>query len=65
MQNNQLNLLTENALPAETITLREAEAELAEANARIASSGKDAEKVRQEQARAMAKVTMARMHGGR
>lgn len=65
VHDNQLNLLTESAQPAETLSLREAEAELAEANARVPSAEEDAEQIRRDQARALAKVTVARSHGAR
>jgi F-type H+-transporting ATPase subunit epsilon len=65
IQDNQLNLLTENAVPVETLSLRDAEAELAEANARIARPGADAAKVKRDQDRALAKLTLAKARGGR
>ena len=54
-----LTLLTEAATPAETISLQEAEAELAEANARITQAGDDRSRVEQDQLRAMAKKHLA------
>lgn len=60
VQGDNLTLLTEGAIPAETLSLQEAEAELAEANARVTKSGEDRAKVERDQARAMAKLTLAR-----
>jgi F-type H+-transporting ATPase subunit epsilon len=60
IQNNSLTLLTEGASPAETLSLQEAEAELAEANARVTRTGEDRAKVERDQQRAMAKLTLAR-----
>jgi F-type H+-transporting ATPase subunit epsilon len=60
VQGDNLTLLTEGAIPAETISLHEAEAELAEANARVTKPGEDRTKVERDQARALAKVTLAR-----
>jgi F-type H+-transporting ATPase subunit epsilon len=61
VNHDQLTLLTERAIPAERLSLREAEAELAEANARVVQSGEDRAKVERDQQRAMAKVTLARI----
>ncbi len=55
-----LTLVTEGATPAEHLHLEEAEAELAEANARVASDEKDREKVEREQRIAMARVALAK-----
>lgn len=60
VQGDNLTLLTEAAIPAETISLQQAEAELAEANARVTKPGEDRAKVEHDQQRAMAKVTLAR-----
>lgn len=60
VHDDQLTLLTEAAIPAETLSLTEAEAELAEANARVTQPGEDRAKVERQQQRAMAKVTLAR-----
>ena len=62
---NQLSLLSDNAVPAERISLSEAEAELAEANARVTQSGEDQQIVQRQQARAMAKIQIARDHASR
>lgn len=61
VQDGSLTLLTEGAAAAETLNLQEAQAELAEANARVAQPGsaKDLSKVTRQQQRAMARVTMA------
>lgn len=59
IQNNTLTLLTEHAIAAETLSLEEAGAELAEANARITQSDIDRAKVERDQQRAMAKKTLA------
>jgi F-type H+-transporting ATPase subunit epsilon len=55
-----LTLVTEGAIPAEQLRLDEAEAELAEANARVISDGKDRAKVELQQRVAMAKVALAK-----
>lgn len=60
VQDGSLTLLTEGATPAETLSLDEAHAELAEANARVTKPGEDRAKVEREQQRAMAKITLAR-----
>jgi F0F1-type ATP synthase epsilon subunit len=60
VQGDNLTLLTEGAIPAETVSLHEAEAELAEANARVTKPGEDRTKVERDQARALAKATLAR-----
>lgn len=59
IQNNALTLLTEAATPAESISMSEAEAELAEASARIAEKADDRAKVERDQQRAMAKKSLA------
>jgi F-type H+-transporting ATPase subunit epsilon len=59
IQDDTLTLLTEAATPAETLSTQDAEAELAEANARITQGGGDREKVQQDQVRAMAKKHLA------
>jgi F-type H+-transporting ATPase subunit epsilon len=59
VQDGSLTLLTEAAVPAENISLQEADAELAEANARVAKSGEDQANVERDQRRAMAKRTIA------
>lgn len=60
VQDGHLVLLTENAIPAESLSLRDAEAELAEANARVLQSGLDQEKVMLDQQRARTKCDLAR-----
>ena len=60
VQDGELTLITDNASPAETLSLSEAEAELAEANARITTPGEDQDKVIQDQQRAMAKKILAK-----
>lgn len=62
---NELSLLSEEAAAAETIALAEAEAELAEANARVSRTGEDQQIVQRQQARALAKIQLARAHAGR
>jgi F-type H+-transporting ATPase subunit epsilon len=60
VQDGGLTLLTETASPAESLNMSEAEAELAEANARITKSSDDLAKVERQQQRAMAKIALAR-----
>jgi F-type H+-transporting ATPase subunit epsilon len=60
VQNGNLTLLTEGATPAEALSVQEAQAELAEANARVTKPGEDRAKVEHQQQRAMAKLTLAR-----
>lgn len=55
-----LTLVTEGAIPADTLNLEEAKAELAEANTRVTSGDKDREKVERDQRIAMAKVALAK-----
>ncbi|MBC8200645.1 MAG: F0F1 ATP synthase subunit epsilon [Planctomycetes bacterium] len=55
-----LTLVTEGAIPAEQLHLEEAEAALAEANARVTSGVKDREIVERDQRIAMAKVALAK-----
>ncbi|HRP64217.1 MAG TPA: hypothetical protein PK400_13035 [Phycisphaerales bacterium] len=59
VQGDKLALLTDVATPAETLSLQEAEAELAEANARVTQSGADRAQVERDQQRAFAKRTLA------
>jgi F-type H+-transporting ATPase subunit epsilon len=59
VQQGNLTLLTERAIPAEELSITEAEAELAEANARVATAGKDIEKVEHDQRLALAKKSLA------
>jgi F-type H+-transporting ATPase subunit epsilon len=60
VHNDVLTLLTEGATPAENISLQEAQAQLAEANARIAQHGEDRKKVEHDQQLALAKAALAR-----
>ena len=60
VQDGELTLITDNASPSETLSLSEAESELAEANARITTPGEDQDKVIQDQQRAMAKKILAK-----
>jgi F-type H+-transporting ATPase subunit epsilon len=60
MQGDHLSLLADGAIAAETLSLKEAEAELAEANARIASGADDQQAIARDQQRALAKVALAR-----
>lgn len=62
---DELTLLSDAALPAEVLSQKEAEAELAEANARVTQHGADQQAVQRQQARAMAKIALARDHAGR
>lgn len=63
VQNDVLTLLTEHAQSAESITMHEAEAELAEANARVTKKDEDRERVERDQRRAMAKKLLVE-HAG-
>lgn len=60
-----LTLLTENALAADTLSLEEAKAELAEAAARVTVSGEDRTRVDHDYQLALAKKAMAEMMSGR
>ena len=60
-----LTLLTENALPADSISLEEAKAQLAEAAARVTVSGEDRSRVDHDYQLALAKKSMAEMMSGR
>ena len=60
VQDGGLTLLTEAAFAAETLSLTEAEAELAEANARVVKAGEDKSRVERDQQRALAKIALAR-----
>jgi F-type H+-transporting ATPase subunit epsilon len=60
VHNDVLTLLTEGATPAENISLQEAQAQLAEANARISQTGEDRKKVEHDQQVALAKAALAR-----
>jgi F-type H+-transporting ATPase subunit epsilon len=56
---NGLSLVTEGAIPVDELNLEEAKAELAEANARVTSGGKDQVAVERAQKIATAKVALA------
>jgi F-type H+-transporting ATPase subunit epsilon len=60
IQDGTLTLLTDRATPAESLTLEETEAQLAEANARVLASGEDRAAVERDQQRALAKRALAR-----
>lgn len=60
VQGDSVTLLTEAAIPAETISLQEGEAELAEANARVTKPEEDRGKVERDQQRALAKIALAK-----
>ena len=59
VQDDSLTLLTSRATPADELSLEEAEAELAEANARITTETADLARVEQDQQRALAKKALA------
>lgn len=59
VQGDMLTLLTGRATPAEQLSLQEAEAELAEANARVTTGVGDRTQVEHDQQRALAKKAMA------
>lgn len=65
MQNDVLTLLAQSATPAEKITMQEAEAELAEANARVVKHEEDREQVERDQERAIVKKAIAEHVEGR
>jgi len=65
VQDGQLTLLTERAIPAEQLSMTDAEAELAEANARVATAGKDIERVEHDQKLALAKKALIEQVEGR
>ena len=60
VQDGSLTLLTEAASTAESLNATEAEAELAEANARVTKGSEDLAKVERQQQRAMAKIALTR-----
>ncbi len=60
VKDDRLNLLTERATPAEQLSLKEAEAELAEARARVTERAEERAKVERDQQRALAKAAVAR-----
>ncbi len=60
VQGGVLTLITGGATPAEELSQEEAEAELAEAAARIPTGGKDLAHIERDQQRALAKKALAR-----
>ena len=60
VREGSLTLLTQGAETAESLSLEEANAQLAEANARVAKSGEDLEKVEHDQQYALAKKAVAK-----
>lgn len=60
VQGGDLTVLTSRATPAESLSLEEAEAALAEAAARVTSAGKDLPKIERDQQRALAARALAR-----
>lgn len=65
IQDDQLTLLTDAATPAESLSMQEADAELAEANARVTESAEDRAKVERAQQTALAKKAIAGAASGR
>ncbi len=65
VQDNVLTLLTEGATAAESISLQEVNAELAELNARIPEKVADRTRLEREQQRAMAKKSLAELMASR
>ena len=62
VQDGVLTLLANKATPAEEVSFEEADAELAEAAARIPTGGKDLARIERDQQRALAKKSLARAH---
>ena len=60
VKNEGLSLLTERATPAEKLSVEEAQAELAEARARVTADGEDRARVERDQQRALAKSALAK-----
>ncbi len=60
VKNEKLSLLTERATPAEKLSVQEAQAELAEARARVTADGEDRARVERDQQRALAKSALAK-----
>ncbi len=65
VKNERLSLLTERATPAEKLSVEEAQAELAEARARVTAGGEDRARVERDQQRALAKSAIARAAAAR
>jgi F-type H+-transporting ATPase subunit epsilon len=63
MHEDTLTLLTDRAIPAEEISLAEAEAELKKASAEVVTGTEDREKLELQQQLAMAKAALARAEG--
>jgi F-type H+-transporting ATPase subunit epsilon len=61
IQNDVLTLLTEAATPAETLSLQEAQAELAEISARVPTKVDDRERLERQQRSALAKKSLAEL----
>jgi F-type H+-transporting ATPase subunit epsilon len=59
VQAGNLTLLTERATPAEQLSAAEAEKELADANAKVATAGRNIAKVQHDQQLALGKKTLA------
>ncbi len=65
VKDNRLNLLTERATPAEQLSLKGAEAELAEARTPVTERAEDRAKGERDQQRALAKAAVARAAAAR
>ncbi len=65
VRNETLTLITERATPAEKLSVEEAQAELAEARARVTAGGEDRARVERDQQRALAKSAIARAAAAR
>ncbi len=65
VMNETLTLITERATPAEKLSVEEAQAELAEARARVTAGGEDRARVERDQQRALAKSAIARAAAAR
>lgn len=61
VQPDQLTLLTERAWTPDDVSAEDAQAELAEANARVTAPGEDRERVSRDQQRALAKIALTRV----
>ena len=61
VQEGSLTLLTERATPAEELSLQQAEQELTEASAKMATAGRNLEKVNHDQQLALSKKHLAQM----
>ena len=65
VKNERLSLLTERATPAEQLSVDEAQAELAEAQARVTAGSEDRARVERDQQRALAKSAIAKAAAAR